>query len=42
MRILEERREALVERERDLLERFIGFLRDFGAPSEDVELIRRR
>jgi small GTP-binding protein len=41
MRILDERREALVERERDLLERFIGFLKDFGAPSEDAELIRR-
>src|SRR5215204_1851058 len=41
MRILDERREALVERERDLLERFIGFLKDFGAPSQDAELIRR-
>jgi small GTP-binding protein len=41
MRILDERREALVERERALLERFIGFLKDFGAPSEDVELVRR-
>jgi small GTP-binding protein len=41
MRILDEQREALVERERDLLERFIGFLKDFGAPSEDAELVRR-
>jgi small GTP-binding protein len=41
MRILDERREALVERERALLERFIRFLKDFGAPSEDVELVRR-
>ncbi len=41
MRILDERREALVERERALLERFIGFLKDFGAPSDDVELVRR-
>src|ERR687896_1128417 len=41
MRILDERREALVERERALLERFIGFLKDFGAPSEDAELVRR-
>jgi small GTP-binding protein len=41
MRILDERREALVERERALLEKFIGFLKDFGAPSEDVELVRR-
>jgi small GTP-binding protein len=41
MRILDERREALVDRERALLESFIGFLKDFGAPSEDVELVRR-
>src|ERR687896_118777 len=41
MRILDERREALVNRERALLERFIGFLKGFGAPSEDVELVRR-
>src|SRR5919202_1766796 len=41
MRILDERREALVNRERALLARFIGFLKDFGAPSEDVELVRR-
>ncbi len=41
MRILDDQREALVERERVLLERFIEFLKDFGAPSEDVELVRR-
>jgi small GTP-binding protein len=41
MRILDERREALVGRERALLEKFIGFLKDFGAPSEDAELVRR-
>jgi len=41
MRILDDRREALVERERALLERFIGFLKNFGAPSEDVDLVRR-
>src|SRR3712207_4895367 len=41
MRILDDRREALLERERALLERFIGFLKDFGAPSEDVDLVRR-
>jgi hypothetical protein len=41
MRILDERREALVNRERALLERFIGFLKDVGAPSEDLELVRR-
>jgi small GTP-binding protein len=41
MRILDDRREALVERERALLERFIGFLKDFGASSDDAELVRR-
>jgi small GTP-binding protein len=41
MRILDERREALVERERALLERFTEFLKSFGAPSEDAELVRR-
>src|ERR671916_272513 len=41
MRILDERREGLVERERALLERFASFLQDFGAPAEDVELVRR-
>src|SRR5215217_6113875 len=41
MRILDERREALVERERGLLERLISFLKDFGAPKEDAELVRR-
>ena len=41
MRILDERREALVERERTLLERLVAFLKDFGAPSEDVDLVRR-
>jgi small GTP-binding protein len=41
MRILDDRREALVERERALLERFIGFLKDFGASSHDAELVRR-
>ena len=41
MRILDERREALVERERELLGRLISFLKDFGAPREDAELVRR-
>ena len=41
MRILDERREALVERERALLERLMAFLEDFGAPQEDVGLVRR-
>ena len=41
MRILDERREALVERERKLLEKLVDFLVGFGAPQEDVDLIRR-
>ena len=41
MRILDERREALVERERELLEKLVDFLVGFGAPQEDVDLIRR-
>jgi small GTP-binding protein len=41
MRILDERREALVERERGLLGRLVAFLKDFGAPEDDVELLRR-
>ncbi|HEY6579705.1 MAG TPA: dynamin family protein [Rubrobacter sp.] len=41
MRILDERREALVEKERGLLERLISFLGDFGAPKEDAELVGR-
>nr|MBA3616555.1 Dynamin family protein [Rubrobacteraceae bacterium] len=41
MRILDERWEALVGRERELLESLISFLKDFGAPQEDVELVRR-
>src|ERR671917_621738 len=41
VRILDERREALVDREQALLEGLIGFLKDFGAPSEDVDLVRR-
>jgi len=39
VRILDERREALVEKERGLLERLISFLGDFGAPKEDAELV---
>jgi small GTP-binding protein len=41
VRILDDRREALVERERELLGRLISFLGDFSAPREDVELVRR-
>ena len=40
MRILDERREALVERERKLLKKLVDFLVGFGAPQEDVDLIR--
>ena len=41
MRVLDERREALVERERALLEKLASFLSGFGAPAEDSELVRR-
>jgi small GTP-binding protein len=41
VRILDERREALVERERGLLGRVISFLKGFGAPKDDAELVRR-
>jgi small GTP-binding protein len=41
MRILDERREALVDRERKLLEELVALLKDFGGPSEDVELVRQ-
>jgi small GTP-binding protein len=41
VRILDERREALVERERELLERLISFLKGFGAPKGDAELVQR-
>ncbi|HEX5974981.1 MAG TPA: dynamin family protein, partial [Rubrobacteraceae bacterium] len=29
------------ERERELLERLVSFLKDFGAPSEDIDLVQR-
>ncbi|MEW6638708.1 MAG: dynamin family protein, partial [Actinomycetota bacterium] len=41
MRVLDERRKALLDREKALLEDLIGFLGDFGAPREDAELVRR-
>ena len=41
MRVLDERREALVERERALLERLVDFLVGFGAPGADVEIARQ-
>ncbi len=39
MQILDERRKSLVERERSLMEQLVGFLKDFGAPQDDVELV---
>jgi small GTP-binding protein len=41
VRILDDRREALVEREQELLRRLVAFLKDFGARPEDVGLVRR-
>ena len=41
LRILDEERQALVERERTLLEDLVGFLEGFGAPGEDAELVGR-
>ena len=38
MQILDERRKSLVERERSLMEQLVDFLKDFGAPQDDVEL----
>src|SRR5918992_686800 len=40
MRVLDGRREALVERERALLGRLAAFLTGFGAPGGDEELSR--
>ncbi|MBA4115737.1 MAG: dynamin family protein [Rubrobacter sp.] len=41
MRILDDKQQALVERERKLLQGLVGFLSGFGAPEEDAELVRR-
>ena len=41
MRVLDDRSKELVERERALLGRLIGFLKDFGAPRNDLELVRQ-
>jgi GTP1/Obg family GTP-binding protein len=40
--ILDERWRRTTDRERALLERLAGFLEDFGSPSEDVSLVRRK
>ena len=42
MRILDERWKDLAERERALLEGVVGFLEGFGAPPEDVGLVRQK
>ncbi|CAN5583328.1 dynamin family protein [soil metagenome] len=41
MRILDDSRKDLVDRERSLLGTLIEFLGDFGAPRDDVELVRQ-
>ncbi len=41
MRILDDRQQALVERERKLLQELVEFLKGFGAPGDDAELVRR-
>ncbi|QIN82517.1 dynamin [Rubrobacter tropicus] len=41
MRVLDARQEALVGRERALLGTLVDFLVGFGAPGEDVEIVRR-
>ncbi len=42
MQILDERWRRTTDRERALLERLAGFLEDFGSPSDDVSLVRRK
>ena len=42
MQILDKRWKDLADRERALLERVAGFLTDFGSPSDDVSLVRRK
>ncbi len=41
MQILDERHRGLAERERSLMEKLVEFLKDFGAPRDDVELVRQ-
>ncbi len=41
MQILDERRKELLDRERGVLERLIGFLGDFGAPPDDTDLVKQ-
>src|ERR687890_1243997 len=42
MQILDERWRGITDRERAILERLAGFLEDFGSPSEDASLVRRK
>src|SRR4051794_35487195 len=42
MQILDERWRRTTDRERALLERLARFLEDFGSPTEDVSLVRRK
>jgi len=42
MQILDERWRRITDRERALLERLVGFLEDFGSPSDDVSLVRQK
>jgi small GTP-binding protein len=41
VRILDEQRQGIAERERSLLQRLVGFLEGFGGPPEDIELAGR-
>ena len=42
MQILDEHWRRITDRERALLERLVGFLEDFGSPSDDVSLVRQK
>jgi small GTP-binding protein len=42
MQILDERWRRITDRERALLERLVGFLEDFGSPTDDVSLVRQK
>jgi small GTP-binding protein len=41
VRVLDEQRQGIAERERSLLQRLVGFLEGFGGPPEDIELAGR-
>src|ERR687893_61978 len=42
MQILDERWRRITDRERALLERLVGFLEDFGSPTDDISLVRQK